>query len=348
VRPAWAPALEAVALLVAGALAIWLTPRGSVRYAALAVAAALALFLASTYGLFRTERWLVDGATPALGLVLLFGTLLGLTLADTARNRKALAHALQLEREAAARVAGELQAARRIQLDTLPRPESLQDPRVDLAASMEPALEVGGDLYDFYPLDRERLFFMLGDVSGKGLSASTFMAVSKALCKSTMLRGDSPDLGTLLAEANREVGRDNPAALFVTVFAAILDLHSGELEYCNAGHENPWLVAAGGGAPVRITEGGGPPLCVVDDFAYASAQLRLRPGDLLCIVSDGVTEASNPQGALYGAPRVARVLAAVGSPGDAIAALRDDVQAFAAGAAAADDMSVLALRWRGG
>ena len=345
-RPRWAPTVEAAGLLLVGGLLIWMTPRWSVRYALIVAAGSVAVFLVSGYALFRVERLLVDAASPAAGLVLLFGTLLGLTLGDTARNRKALQRVLQLEREAAARLAGELQAARRIQLDTLPHPESLHDPRVELAASMEPALEVGGDLYDFYLLDSDRLFFMLGDVSGKGLSASIFMAVSKALCKSTMLRASDADLGALLSQSNREVGRDNPGALFVTMFAGVLDLRSGELEYSNAGHENPWLIRAGGGV-TRLAEGGGPPFCVVDDFAYRSVGTRLRPGDLLCIVSDGVTEAHDPAGALFGTARVEHVLVGIDTASAAVDALRKDVQAFAAGTEPADDMSVLALRWCG-
>jgi serine phosphatase RsbU (regulator of sigma subunit) len=347
VRPPWAHVVEAAALLVAGALLVWATPRWPVRYAVAVLVACAAALLVVAYALFRTDRLLFDAATPTLGLVLLFGALLALTLSDTARNRSALQQALQLEREAAARVAGELEAARRIQLDSLPRADMLRDPRVDLAASMEPAQEVGGDLYDFYLLDDHRLFFMLGDVSGKGLSASIFMAVSKALCKSTMLRTAGADLGALLSQANVEVGRDNAAAFFVTLFAGVLDLRSGELDYCNAGHENPWRAAAGSAGVTRLRDGGGPPLCVVDDFAYRAARTRLAPGELLCVVSDGVTEASDAGGVLYGTARVERVVAGVDPAGAAVDALRRDVKAFAGGTEPADDMTVLALRWRG-
>ncbi len=346
-RPAWAPAAEAGALLLVGALLLWMTPRLPVRYAALSVVVCGTALLGAAYYAFRTERLLLDAVTPAVALLLLFGTLLGLTLADTARNRKALERVLQFEREAAARVAGELQAARRIQLDTLPRAGSVRDARIDLAAAMEPAQEVGGDLYDFYLLDADRLFFMLGDVSGKGLSASIFMAVSKALCKSTALRASDGDLGALLGRFNDEVERDNPGALFVTLFAGVLDLHSGDLAYANAGHENPWRVRPADLRVTRLAEGGGPPLCVVDGFAYRAARTRLQPGDLVCIVSDGVTEAHDPAGALYGTARVERMLAGVTTAGAALDALRDDVRTFVANAEQADDMSVLALRWCG-
>jgi len=308
--------------------------------------ACIVVMLLASHALFHSQRLLFDAATPALGIVVLFGTLVAMTLAATARNRKALQDVVQRQREESARVAGEMQAAQRIQLDTLPRAESVQDARVDLAASMQPALEVGGDLYDFYRLDDRRLFFLLGDVSGKGLPASMFMAVSKALCKSTMLRDRGADLGRLLGEMNNEVSRDNPAALFVTAFAGVVDLETGELDYCNAGQENPWLVSADNGMK-RLADGDGPPLCAVDDFGYQPARIRLRPGDMLCVVSDGVTEAVNGSGELFGAARVERSLASAATARAAVDVLRRDVAAFVGAAPQADDQTVLALQWRG-
>jgi adenylate cyclase len=347
VRPAWAPLAEAAAALLLGALLVWMTPRWSVRYATLIGAACIGALVLSAYAVFRTQRLLFDAATPAVGLLLLFATLLAMTLASATRNRKALQEVVQRQREESARVAGEMQAAQRIQLDTLPRDDSLRDARIELAASMVPALEVGGDLYDFYLLDDRRLFFMLGDVSGKGLPASIFMAVSKALCKSTMLRAHDADLGTLLAQTNVEVSRDNPAAFFVTVFAGVLELDSGVLDYCNAGHENPWLVRSRDGTIERLVEGDGPPLCVVDGFEYRSARVQLERGDLLLIVSDGVTEASDRAGALYGTARIEPIVHATQDAHAAMDALRRDVKAFAAGAEQSDDITVFALRWRG-
>jgi serine phosphatase RsbU (regulator of sigma subunit) len=345
-RPAWAPYVEAGVLLLLGGLVIAAMPRLSLRYA-LPIALSFALILPLVaYGLFRTHRLLFDAATPAVALVLLVGAMLALGLADATRNRKALQEVLQRQREESARVAGEMQAAQRIQLDTLPRPESVQDSRVELAAAMEPALEVGGDLYDFYRLDGRRLFVLLGDVSGKGLPASIFMAVSKALCKSTVLRGAVSDVGKLVAEANAEVSRDNPAALFVTAFAAILDLETGELRYCNAGQENPWLVKADG-AIERLVDGGGPPLCAVDGYEYPAASAALGRGDLICVVSDGITEASDTRGGLYGTGRVEAALANARSAREAVDAIRTSVKAFAGGAVQADDMTVLAVRWFG-
>ena len=346
-RPDYGPLVEAVVFLILGALPIATTPRWPVRYAAAVALLCASVLVALAYAVFRTDRLLFDAATPALALLLLFGTLLAMTLADATRYRKALQEVVQRQREESARVAGEMQAAQRIQLDTLPRPESVRDARVELAASMEPALEVGGDLYDFYMLDDSRLFFMLGDVSGKGLPASIFMAVSKALCKSTMLRAHDADLGALLVQTNVEVSRDNPAALFVTVFAGVLDLRTGALDYCNAGHENPWLVRADRSGTVRLSAGDGPPLCVVDDFPYRAARVDFAPGDIVCVVSDGVTEANDHAHALYGTARIERLLAAVDSASGVVDALCEDVKAFAAGATQSDDVTVLAVRWRG-
>jgi serine phosphatase RsbU (regulator of sigma subunit) len=304
------------------------------------------------YLAFRSQRLLLDAATPAIGLVLLFGVLLVLTLAEATRQKRTLARLMQEQRERSARIAGELEAARRIQTATLPDAGLLRgDPRIDLAASMVPATEVGGDLYDFFRLDERRLFFLVGDVAGKGVSASIFMAVSKALCKSAALRAPETDIGALMAEANAEVSRDNPEMFFVTAFAGILDLDSGVLVHCNAGHENPYVVHPTDAAVRRIEDGGGPPLCAVDAFAYRGGSYRMRPGELLCLVSDGVTEAQGPTGELYGSPRVLDVLRqrrnGEVSASAVVDALRAAVESFAAGSEPVDDVTVLALRWQG-
>ena len=245
--------------------------------------------------------------------MLLFGALLVLTLAEATRQKKSLERLVQMQREQSARIAGELEAARRIQTATLPRADLLQgDRRIDIAATMIPARETGGDLYDFFRLDDRRLFFLVGDVAGKGLSASIFMAVSKALYKSATLRAPDADVGALMSAANAEVSRDNPEMLFVTAFAGILDLDTGELDYCNAGHENPYLIHPTDATVRRIDDGDGPPLCAVGDFEYRGGRRAMRPGELLCVISDGVTEAQDRTGALYGSARVAAILPQVG------------------------------------
>jgi adenylate cyclase len=310
------------------------------------------LIAAVAFAVFKSRRLLLDAATPGLSLLVLFGVLLVVTLAESTRQRRTLERIVQAQRERAAHVAGELAAAQRIQTGMLPRADLLRgDSRIDLAAVMAPAREVGGDLYDFFRLDRRRLFVLVGDVAGKGLSASMFMAVSKALYKSAALNATSATVGDLMTAVNVEVSRDNSEMFFVTAFAAILDLDSGMLDYCNAGHENPYAVSPDRGSLARLSGGGGPPLCAVDGFRYPSASHGMQAGELLCVVTDGVTEAQNAAGELYGSARLKNVLLRAQAGGDnaaaAVDAIRRDVDAFAAGAEPSDDMTIFVLRWMG-
>jgi adenylate cyclase len=275
-----------------------------------------------------------------------------MSLTEASRQRRALEHVVQAQRESSARLAGELEAAQRIQLGSLPRADLLSaEPRVDLHALLVPAREVGGDLYDYFLLDPRRLFVLLGDVSGKGLPASMFMAVSKALYKASVLRAPDADIGDIMSTANAELSRDNATALFVTAFAAVLDLDSGLLAYCNAGHDNPHLLRAGRAPLQRLEDGDGPPLCALQDFAYRSARVQLERDDTLLLITDGITEAQNARGALYGAERLQQLLAVQQERGasaqELVQSLQRDVDAFVQGAPAADDLTILALRWRG-
>lgn len=352
IRPNWAPVLEATLFLLLGGLLVGVTPTWRPRNAALVAALCLAVLIAVAQLAFRSQRLVLDAATPGLALLVLYSALLMLTLAEATRQRKLLEREMQSARERNARLAGELDAARQIQMAFLPDANQLRgDARVDIDAVMVPAREVGGDLYDFFRLDTRHLFLLVGDVAGKGLSASIFMAVSKALYKSAALRQQHQDMGHLMSAANAEVSRDNPQMMFVTVFAGVLDLDTGELAYCNAGHENPYVVAPGDGSVGIIDEGGGPPLCAIDRFVYRGARYQLWPGELLCIVSDGVTEARNRAGELFGRNRVGEELFGLRdrplNAREVVAALRQHVDAFADGAEPVDDFTILALRWSG-
>jgi serine phosphatase RsbU (regulator of sigma subunit)/CHASE2 domain-containing sensor protein len=351
-RPRWARALETSLFLLLGLSLVWATPRWSPQAAALLALGCLGFPIAAAFAAFLWRRWVFDAATPVLGLLVLFGVLLVLTLSETARQRRSLERIVQKQRERDAYIAGELEAAKRIQTGFLPRSNLLEDDRrVELAASITPAREVGGDLYDFFLLDRNRLFLMVGDVAGKGLSASMFMAVSKALYKSATLRRPSAPLGELMQAANEEVSRDNGEMFFVTVFAAVLDLESGDLTYCNAGHDNPYLLTLDGGGPERISDAAGPPLCAVEGFPYASRTRRLRSGELLCVVTDGVVEAQNSQREFYGNERLrmflSRAQAVQSTAHSLVDELCSELRAFEAGAEQADDVTVLAARWIG-
>jgi serine phosphatase RsbU (regulator of sigma subunit) len=195
------------------------------------------------------------------------------------------------------------------------------------------------------------LFFTIGDVAGKGLSASMFMAVSKALYKSAALRDPRADVGDLMRRANEEFSRDNPEMFFVTAFAGVLDLGSGRLAYCNAGHDSPYVVHPRRAELGRLAEVAGPPLCAVEAFPYRSAERWLQPGEIVCLVTDGVTDARNAHGERYGSARLQALLAGLAAGEPAARAVLDaicgDVERFAAGTEAADDLTVLAVRWVG-
>jgi len=191
----------------------------------------------------------------------------------------------------------------------------------------------------------------VGDVAGKGLSASLFMAVGKALYKSIAMRGREAAVDDVMRSANVEISRDNPEMFFITAVAGILDLATGVLEYCNAGHENPVVLSPARGECARLADGAGPPLCTVDGFAYESSRRQLQPGEVICVVTDGVADAQDAGGTRYGMPRLLALLARLARPGvtaaGAVDAVCADVEAFAAGAEAADDLTVLAVRWNG-
>lgn len=349
-RPRWALWVEGLILFVAGVIFIYAVRRLSPGRSVVLLVLSLTTLGAAGFGAYRGLGLLFDASVPGAAIAFLFAAMLAQTLAESNAQRESLRERLQREREAAARLAGELDAARRIQIGTLPRPETAfpAERRFEISASMEPAREVGGDLYDFFMLDAERLFFLVGDVSGKGLAASIFMAVSKALCKSAALRrGQRVD--ELLTQAGAEIARENPESLFVTVFAGVLDARSGHLEYCNAGHEPPFALALNGEV-ARLEGGGGPPLCVLDGFSYVAAEHRMSPRETLCVVSDGVTEAMNAVGGLYGAQRLRQAIGLArhaATPATFVDVVRADVAQFVAGAEAADDLTLLALRWNG-
>jgi serine phosphatase RsbU (regulator of sigma subunit) len=304
----------------------------------------LAMALLAGLGLegFVVEGLLIDVAWPAIGATMVFGVVLAGALSEADAQRRAL-------REQAARVAGELESARRIQMGLLPSPRALfaGEPRFGIDALLEPARTVGGDFYDCFMVDPGRLFFIVADVSGKGLPASLFMALSKTLLKSAARRVD--DIGALMVRANAEVSSENPESLFITAFAALLDVRTGKLQFCNAGHEPPFARAPGG-ALERLVHAGGPPLCVLEGFEYPFAERALAPGEWVCVVTDGVTEAMNAAGQLYGAGRLQAVLHSLPADVEAdamLAAVRADVARFVGGAEPSDDLTLLCLRWRG-
>ncbi|MDH5265665.1 MAG: PP2C family protein-serine/threonine phosphatase, partial [Betaproteobacteria bacterium] len=274
---------------------------------------------------------------------LVFSIMQAGSLAEAQRQRQQL-------REQAARMAGELDAAKRIQMGLLPDPREVfaEELRADVAALLEPARTVGGDFYDCFMLDERRLFFVVADVSGKGLPASLFMASVKSILKSAALTVEG-SVGGILARAQDEIRRENPESLFVTALAGVLDLETGELEYANAGHEPAWSHRPQGSAE-RLDSSGGPPLCVLDIYSYPSTRRSLVRGEWLLALSDGATEAMNTAKEFFGSERLRTSLGWLGDDADAtgiVTRVRDDVRRFSGAAEPADDLTLLAIRWNG-
>jgi len=240
-----------------------------------------------------------------------------------------------------------LTAAHQIQMKSLPLASVVLagEKRFAVSALLEPAREVGGDLYDFFMLDEDHLFFVVGDVSGKGVPASLFMAVAKALTKTTARHGDQ-QLAAIVNMANQEISLENPDSLFVTAVAGIYDGKTGRLLLCNAGHDAPLCRRADGRLDM-LASASGPPLCVLDDFEYAVEEYALGVGDTVLVFTDGLTEAYDISGALYGAARVNALVLAQPPGTDAdsmVAAVREDLRQFVGEAEAADDLTLFSLQ----
>ena len=362
-RPWWMPQLELALLLGLGLLMVWWVPPALARTDANGVrlprrvggwvVLVCAALVVGGFWLFRSQGWLFDGAGMSLAFAGVLASLVSSSTLEVQRDNRRLAAAEYALRVQAARLAGEMEAARRIQLGSLPDAETAfpGEQRFTVSALIEPAREVGGDLFDFFMIDERRLCFLIGDVSGKGVPASLFMAVTRALSRSfaTRLAGGPSEI---MSAANRDLSRGNVETLFVTMLLGVLDVESGELELVNAGHDAPWRLRQDQPAQqmVATAQTGGPPLCVLDDFVYSVQTLRMMRGDRLCMVTDGITEAVNGADALYGSGRLNDALARCGSNADAdtiVRVVREDVAQFVAGAEASDDMAILVLQWQG-
>lgn len=257
---------------------------------------------------------------------------------------------MQAATAARERVEGELSAARDIQEGMLPRtfPPFPERRDVDVYAMLQSAKQVGGDLYDYVLLDRDRLFFVVGDVSGKGVPAALFMAMTMTLFKATALASTAgPD--EIMRRVNGELSRENPGQMFVTAFCGILDLTTGAVEYSNGGHEAPFVRAADG-AVTRLGKTPGMALGVFEDAEFAPARHRLSAGDALVLFTDGVSEAANTDDDLFTIARIETALASVerGASARGLAeGLADDVRVFVGEAAQSDDLAILVVRYEG-
>lgn len=260
---------------------------------------------------------------------------------------KTLDH-LQMIREALAARDGlvaihrELEVAASLQQSLLPT-RFPSDIGHQMFATMIPAKDVAGDFYDFFRLDSNHLGFAVADVSGKGMSAALFMAVSRTLLRASAANGLPP--GACLNRVNHLLCVDNDTCMFVTMFYGVLDTRSGEIIYANGGHCLPYVIdAAGSVRALAMT--GGLALGVMDDLEYVEKRVTLGAGESLFLYSDGVTEAFDSDGNEFGDRRLIEVLAAGGGldPSSLLAKVTDAVGRFAASEAQSDDITCMAIR----
>jgi serine phosphatase RsbU (regulator of sigma subunit) len=246
--------------------------------------------------------------------------------------------ALQRAREA------EMASAAAIQRAMLPgtQPDEVAQGQLDMFAHMIPAREVGGDLYDIVKLDENRIVITIGDVCGKGVPASLFMAITQTVMRLVVRSGD--DLQAEIKAANNLLVANNREQMFTTLFCGVLDVPSGTLTYCSCGH-NPPQILRRGESTFESLRNCGPPMGIVDNFNYKPRSVTLAPGDLLFLYTDGVTEAENPQSAQFGETRLQEALLETRdqSARAVVEHVVKRVTEFANGAAQSDDITCVAV-----
>jgi sigma-B regulation protein RsbU (phosphoserine phosphatase) len=246
------------------------------------------------------------------------------------------------------RIESELKIAHEIQTSMLPRifPPFPDRKEFDIFATMDPAKEVGGDFYDFFFIDKNKLCLLIGDVSGKGVPAALFMAITKTLLKTEALNGLSSD--EIITRVNNTLFPDNETCMFVTVLCAILDIETGMIQFSNAGH-NPPLIYAGNGGFEFINLPKGFVVGAMQDSKFESRKLTLKPKDAIFFYTDGVTEAMNRQDKLFSEQRLQSCLSRLKDKDitGIVHGVRHQIQAFAEDAAQSDDITMLALRYKG-
>ena len=276
-----------------------------------------------------------------VGILVLYLAALMVHYFQAARERRALA----LEKE---RIATELSLATRIQASSLPKifPPFPERHEFDLYASMTPAREVGGDLYDFFLIDDDHLCLVIGDVSGKGVPASLFMMLSSALIHHVAMREISP--AKILSEVNEEICSRNPEEMFVTVWLGVLELSTGVLTAASAGHEYPAVKPADGSFAL-LKDKHGFVLGGMEGVRYREYTYEMEPGAMVFVYTDGVPEATNIREEMFGTDRMVSALKSGenGTPAEILANVRRSVDDFVGSAEQFDDLTMLCVVYHG-
>jgi sigma-B regulation protein RsbU (phosphoserine phosphatase) len=308
---------------------------------------ALKSVIISAYGDMENIRTAMNrGAFDFLTKPIDFGDL-ELTMRKTMQQLEVIASALTVRDELVA-VQRDLTTASRIQQQLLPKtfPPFPERPEVDLFARMLTAKEVGGDFYDFYFVDADRLAFAVGDVSGKGIPAAIYMAVSRTLLKA--IAHQVADPGEVLQRLNTLLIPESDAHTFVTVFFGVLNVRTGEVQYGSGGHNPPYVVRSGG-AVEQVPMCDGALLGKIMRVKFETKRLQLQPGDSMFLYTDGVSEAMDPDMNMYDESRLEAYLrtAASSSIEDLVQGSIVDLKKHTREASQSDDITVLTLRYAG-
>ena len=255
---------------------------------------------------------------------------------------------LKTEIESRERLNSELRIARNIQSSMLPRvfPPFPGRKDFEVYAIMEPAKEVGGDFYDFFLVDENKLCVLVGDVSGKGVPAALLMAVSKTLLRNEAMQGRGPR--EVLARVNNAICADNQECMFLTVLCLILNTRTGEAEYCSAGH-NPPLLRSSDRALQFLEAEPGLLLGFEENFRWESKPFRFKPGDIIFLYTDGVTEAENSKQEHFSEERFCTAVSGFRSNdlAEIVNGVRQEITRHIQGQPQSDDITLLALKFNG-
>jgi len=242
----------------------------------------------------------------------------------------------------------DLNIAREIQLGILPKifPPFPNRTDFDIFASMVAAKEVGGDFFDFFMINNDCLSFVIGDVSGKGIPAAIFMAVSRTLIRATGLKGMAA--GECMHYVNNLLCNESVSSMFVTVFYGIMNMKTGVLEYSNAGHNPPYLLK-NDGSILKLESTGDMVLGCFEDKQFSTKKVQLNPNEGIILYTDGVTEAFNKEMEEYGEERLEKLLPSIQAltVDKIVNGIADDVALFAKGVSQADDITLLSMKYFG-
>jgi len=339
VRPDYATGMEivltvAAALLLATVVHAW----GARLSAAIGFASVCAFSLGSLWAF--SSGLLLDAVFPIMTTTAayIFGTGYLYYETESERNRG---------RETLQRIAREMEAAAQIQRTFLPKedPTGPHADKFEISAVMRPAKSVGGDFYDYFLVDDARLGIAIGDVSGKGVPAALFMSVSRTVLRTIAFEGEEP--GATLSKVNAILARDNTEGMFVTIFYATLDLTNGRLAFSSAGHDDALLLAGAGMLePLGFM---GPAIGIFDEAAYPTETRDLAAGDTVILLTDGITEAFNIDGRVFNVDRLRKSVTRrkFGAAAELVQSLFGEVARFSEGTDQSDDITCLAMRFKG-